>query len=326
MAFMTRVAWVESPLQLVNAVEYAALTGEPLRIFLRARARQLHDTAKVIAPHLPPGVTIGGRWHFAFLSPFMLARERLVGDPYSGQFRLATAMTGVRDLVVVDDGTAMMGFAEQVRTATALRRSGKSEGKIARRLGEIASLRLHHTLDHGVMRAFTAYDDKKELMALGHAGATIVHNKYKWVRKSKFVKDNDAMETVVLGSALHDDGFIKGGPYRAWIREQVAAGARVYFPHRREDTSSLERYSDIPKLNVRKAQLPIEIVLASSRNLSTVITLPTSVVATLRNILPEGVQMRVCPVPEDWLTAKADDEVRTKLRRVEEAGGVHEAA
>jgi hypothetical protein len=323
---MTRIAWVESPLQLVNAVEYAAATGEPLRICLRARAKQLQYTANTLAPHLPDGVSISGSWALAYLSPFMFARKRLVGDAYSGQFRLAVALTGVRDLVAVDDGSAMLNFATQVLEARPLRRSGKAEGWLARRLGRIASLRLHHTLQHGGMRTFSAYSEDEELTALAAAGATVLHNRYRWVRKTKFVKDDDAMETVVLGSALHDDGFVKGAAYQEWVQQQVAAGAGVYFPHRREKAKSLKHFKHTEGLKVRKAELPIEIVLASSRTVTTVITLPSSVVATLRSILPEHVEVRVCPVPEQWLTKKADDDLRAKLNRIPNTGGIRETA
>jgi len=316
MTFMTRVAWVESPLQLVNAVEYAASTGEPLRIYLRAHSKQLQYTVDVLSPHLPEGVKIAGAWPLAYLSPFVVARERLIGDGYSGQFRLAVALTGVRDLVVVDDGSAMLSFAEQVRERLPLSRHGRRERWYARRLGAIAAARLHRTLATGGLSVFSAYSDGDELLALEAAGATIVHNRYRWVRKTKFVKDDNAMRIVVLGSALHDDGFVKGGPYRDWVRDQVAAGAGVYFPHRREKGKSLKRFKDHEGLKVRKAVLPIEIVLASSRELTTVITLPSSVVATLRNILPEEVELRVSPVPEEWFTKKADDALRSTLRRV----------
>ncbi|WP_061963297.1 hypothetical protein [Demequina aurantiaca] len=318
---MTRVAWVESPLQLVNAVEYAAATGEPLRICLRANSKQLQYTADVLAPHLPEGVQIAGVWNFAFLSPFIVARERLAGDPYSGQFRLAVALTGVRDLVAVDDGSAMLGFVDQVRENRPLARHGRTESWLARRLGTIAGRRLHHTLTTGGLRAFTAYSRDEELHALAHAGGRVLHNKYRWVRRTKFVKDDGAMQSVILGSALHDDGYVKGSPYRSWVEAQVAAGATVYFPHRREKSKSLKRLKEIKGLKVRKAVLPIEIVLASSRELTAVVTLPSSVVATLRNILPDGVQLTVFPVPEDWLTKSADEALRTTLRRIAKPRG-----
>ncbi|WP_430867950.1 hypothetical protein [Demequina aurantiaca] len=321
MATMTRVAWVESPLQLVNAVEHAAATGEPLRICMRAHAKQLQSTADVLEPHLPEHVEIAGVWNFAYLSPFLLARNRLIGDAYSGQFRLAVALTGVRDLVVVDDGSAMLNFAEQVRECRPLARHGRNERWVSRRLGALASRHLHHTVSIGGLSIFSAYSDDDELLAVGSAGAKILHNRYRWVRKTKFVKDDDAMHTVVLGSALHDDGYVKGGPYREWVRAQADSGAGVYFPHRREKAKSLKRYQEIKGLKVRTAALPIEIVLASSRELHTVVTLPSSVVATLRNILPEGVEIRVCPVPEEWLTKRADEALRTTLRRIQSTKG-----
>ncbi|MFV0285085.1 MAG: hypothetical protein ACK5IM_01695 [Demequina sp.] len=317
---MARMGWVESPLQLVNAVEYAAATGDGVHLCLREGARQLGDTGRLLAPRLPRGVTMSGPWRHATLSPFATARRRLVGDANSGQVRAVATFAGAQDTVLVDDGSGMLSMARRLIEGRPLGRHAKNESRLHRALGAAAAVRLRTAAQEGRLTVFTAYSDTETMARLGTLGATVIHNDYAWLRGTSLVADAAVGSHVVVGSALVDDGYLDADAYAGWLRDLAAQGPVTYYPHRRERRDSLQRWAQVPGVAVQRPLLPIEVLLASAPGVRRVSTLPSSVVATLSTILDRSVELDVSAVPHHWLTSAADDSLRSLLEDVSARG------
>ncbi|WP_062382991.1 hypothetical protein [Demequina iriomotensis] len=302
-----RIGWVESPLQLINAVEAASHRAEETRILLRDGVAQLADTAAWLEPHLPGGVTLAMAAS-ATDRAFRDARRRLVGDAFSGQFRAVVAATGVRDLVVVDDGSAALHLAAVLAGHERFSRMGQREPLRQRMLGAVVGARLRAAARAGDVTLVTAYAEDPAMAAL--AGARIVPNAYAWLRSLDADPPVALPATVVLGSALAVDGYVDAAAYERWATSHPAGTA--YLPHRREGGESLGRLS-AGGLEVLEPGLPAEIVLGMARGLAHVSSLPSSTGATLARVLPAGARLDVTPVPDAWWTARADATFRSTL-------------
>ena len=301
-----RVGWVESPLQLINAVEAAADLGDRALILLRGGVAQLADTARWLEPHLPPGVALDQA--AAATDPrFRDAPRRLVGDAFSGQFRGVVVATGVRDLVVVDDGSAALHLAAVLAGSERFSRMGQRESAVQRTLGSLAGGRLRAAARAGRVTLVTAYADHPIMRTV--PGERIVPNHYAWLRSLDAAPPAALGSVVVLGSALAVDGYVDAAAYERWAGEHAGAS---YLPHRREDPASLARLR-AAGLDVVEPGLPAEIVLGCARGLAEVRSLPSSTGATLARVLPEGARLRVDAVPSGWWTPRADKTFRATL-------------
>lgn len=310
------MAWVESPLQMINALEYAHATGDSLHICLRGGVPKLGDTGRALAPHLPRRVTMSGPWDSALRSPFATAKRRLVGDVCSGQVRAVFAATGVGDLVMVDDGAAMMSTLRRVAHGRPVGRHGRREPWYMQALGVTATSRILAAAQRGTLTLMTAYAAGDDVRLLADKGARVIANEYQWLRTTEFDVGVCDDSHVVVGSALVDDGFVEAGAYAQWLSALAAQQPVAYFPHRRESVESLRQWASIPGLSVRRTGLPIEVALAVAPHVKHVWTLPSSVVATLPRVLDESVELTVTAVPEEWLTPRVDDSLRNVLDTV----------
>ncbi|WP_062206303.1 hypothetical protein [Demequina salsinemoris] len=315
---MSLVAWVESPLQLVNAVEHAHALGEPTRILVRSGVATLDDVAGAIEPSLPEGTMLERGLASAFTSRAGRARSLLAGDLYSGQLRVVLAAGPVKELVVVDDGAAMLSLAEQLATGAAATRPANAEGILMRSLGGVATRRVRALMAEGRVTVRTAYDDADSVRALAEMGARVVRNDYAWTRTAAGRLSENLDGTVVVGSAMVADSLVRPERYREWLVTLASAGDATYLPHRRENARDVADYATIPGLRVYRPGIALELVLAQQPRVSRVVTLPSSVVATLTHILPETVALEMTPVPDTWWTETAAAEFRTMVRRIEE--------
>lgn len=323
---MARVAWVESPLQLLNAVEYAQASGERLHICLRDGVAQLGTTGRLIAPSLPRGVTMSGGWSSAAASPFLTAHERLVGDINSGQVHAVIALTGVRDMVIVDDGAGMLTVARSLGDEGTLERHGRHSHVMRRSLGVVVAGKVLDAARRGRVALFTAYDGAEPVQRLATIGFTLSHNAYTWIARWRPPAGRVLGEHIVVGSALVEDGFVSADAYEGWLRSLARAGDVSYLPHRRESSRTLSRWAHISGVTIAHTRMPIELVLGASSTVRTVVTLPSSVVATLSGILDGRVDMRVEPVPQEWLTSAADARLRALLHDVTAGEAIRAAA
>ena len=108
---MPVLAWVESPLQLIGAAEWAAAHGR------RVSDRRPADRRR--CPRRPTSSSPAVR-RSAACEPYLgipwklLSRHRhwLVGDGFSGQFRLAAAVLRPQRITFLDDGANAIAFAD----------------------------------------------------------------------------------------------------------------------------------------------------------------------------------------------------------------------
>ena len=267
-------AWVESPLQLVCAVEYAALAGIPLRVVPRAGAAQLGATAERLRElGLPRDVEIA--------SPRTLpptgTDHLVVGDAYSGVVHASIAMRMPQRVTIVDDGSTSLVLPSALDGTRALRRDG-----MATAISALASSRLRALDASGDLELFSYY-------RLDHPA--LIPNRFAWLasRRAGAVAGLSGGD-VVLGSAAVVDGLLSERSYTEWLSAQ-ARGAR-YLPHRRETAATITA-ARLLGLEVVATGLPVELSLLGASDL-TVTTLPSSAADTLRIILAgSGSSIRV---------------------------------
>jgi hypothetical protein len=259
-------AWVESPLQLICAVEYAFATHTPVRIVPRAGAVQLAATAARLRElDLPGGVTIEAPRAL----PALGSPHWIIGDAFSGMTRSAIAMRMPHRLTIVDDGAETLRLPFVLDGSARLSRS--SDPLAAQALSDLATSRVRDLDERGALELFSYY-------ALDH-GARIP-NRFRWLRSRGLA--SAAPRRIVLGAAAVTDGRMTEAAYLDWLRG--LAVPTHYFPHRRESVELLARVAAIDGLTVETPGLPIELVLAGAREVS-VTSLPSSAVETLRIVL-----------------------------------------
>ncbi len=210
--------------------------------------------------------------------------------------------------VIARDGVA-------TRTRRGLVRMGQRENPVMRLLGAETTRRLRRSMADGDVEVFSAYAADDRLDRLVELGSRVRGNEYAWLRSLRLPSETRlSADSVVLGTALVDDGLIDMERYCRWLRRLVReSGPIEYLPHRRETDASLARYRTISGLEVRPSGLPAEIAVRARSDLRRVVTLPSSAVATLSAVMPEGVELVVSPIPDSWWTPVADDRVRAVL-------------
>ena len=259
-------AWVESPLQLICAVEYAFATHTPVRIVPRAGAVQLPATAARLRElELPAGVTIEAPRAL----PVLGSSHWIVGDAFSGMTRSAIAMRMPHRLTIVDDGAETLRLPSVLNGQARLSRS--SDPRAVQAIADLATARVRDLDSRGALELFSYY-------ALDHGAR--VPNRFRWLRSRGLA--SVAPRRIVLGAAAVTDGLMTESAYLGWLRG-LATPAH-YFPHRRESADLLARVAEIDGLVIETPGLPSELVLAGAREV-TVLSLPSSAVDTLRIVL-----------------------------------------
>ena len=255
-------AWVESPLQLLCAVEYASLAGIPVRIVPRAGALQLTATSERLRSlELPPGVEITE----PHMLPLPSSKHWIIGDAWSGVVHSLLAVRMPQRLTVVDDGSASLRLPRALAGRSSLSRSGRPTA-----LADLAAARLRSLDGRGALELFSYY-------RLDHPAR--IPNRFGWLsaNRPEALTGGD----VVLGSASVVDGLMSESRYLDWVSRQPRGA--TYFPHRRESLHQLEQVASLG-LTVETTGLPIELVLAGGRGLR-VTSLPSSAVDSLRILL-----------------------------------------
>ena len=316
------VAWVESPLQLINAIEFAAATGTPLVVEPRAGVLQLDETIEAVRPALPAGVTVARPVASADREDFRSAAHQVVGDVFSGQFRLLVARWGVRRLTIVDDGSATVHFAAALDGAPFVRMA-QVESRAMQILGALVKRRILTAARRGRVALFTAYEGESTVGGLSGRGIRIIGNSYSWLRSLSAIGAAPASPRVVLGSALVTDRQIGLDNYLGWLRGLAAGGSISYLPHRREDAAQRAAVAALDNVIVEAGTLPAELALGSSQTLERVDTLPSSAVVTLRAILPADVPIRVSPVPASWWLPGSDPSIRRAFDQLARKDDTH---
>ncbi|MET9799467.1 hypothetical protein [Streptomyces sp. NPDC006368] len=326
------LAFVESPVQLLNALEWAHQAERPALTLVvlsptdpmsRGQLRRMARLAR------DEGFTV--RWQEARagrgalartlreLTPLLRGAERvIVGDPFSRYVHLLLTLHGPRDLTVVDDGTATMEFAAQLARGERLVRWHRRGSRDPRELllapvTALARRRLAPGHRRGV-EVFTA------LPVEAPPGTTVTPNRFAWTR-ARFGPPRLTGGADLVGTSLVETGVVDPDQYvRAVARLAAAHGATRYFAHRREDVAKLHRVAVETGLEIVRPELPLELIARRGPIGRTVLSFPSTVVHTLPLALAgTGVAITVCGIAPEWLRASASPRAHGFLAGVTES-------
>ncbi len=277
------IAWVESPLQLVGAAEWASAHRTTVPVAGRLTA-QMSATADALLAR-------GAR--FRDLEPYLgvpfslLARHGhwLVGDGFSGQFRLAASVLRPHRLTFLDDGAHAIAYADALLGRRPYARPGVAERGLTTRLAPFAHETVLRRAASGRADFFTAFDlgaDRAD--ALRDRGLAIRPHGFEWTRRTAPAAP-ELGRRIVLGSAQPVDGRMTLADYLTWVTDAAAPGPAVYLPHRREPREQLAAVAAVPGITIRETELPVELVLAGATAALDIRTLASSTTTTLPLVL-----------------------------------------
>ncbi|MDI9831597.1 hypothetical protein [Streptomyces sp. KAU_LT] len=326
------LAFVESPVQLLNVLEWAharapgaALTLvvlSPTDPMTRGQLRRMAELAREEGHTVrweearggatAPFRTIGG------LAALLRGAQRIVlGDPFSRYVQLLLTITGAGDLVVVDDGTATMEFVAQLARGERLVRWHRKGGRPGPRdlLFAPVSASARRRLTPGVRRTVEVFTSMP--VEETPPGVTVTANAFAWTR-DRFGPPRLTKGADLVGTSLVETGVVDGDRYLDAVRALAAAhGATRYFAHRRESVEKLHRLAVGTGLEVVRPDLPLELIARRGPIGRTVLSFPSTVVHTLPLALAgTGVRVAVCDIDPAWLTAHASPRARGFLSDV----------
>lgn len=315
-------AVVESPLQVLGLAEAVGSGASGGTVAVLARTTAARDTlaALLLAGPRTDDVHHDDRrsrpGRAAHLRP---ARTLVLGDALSGVGQLLLLVAGPRARVVLlDDGTATLLVVAALTGHGRLTRPPGPVGPHRRALAALALRTLRARARRGRLVLLTCLPlEPSASAALRRAGVDVHRHTFARVRTRAEVVP-PAEDIVVLGSALADDGLVDPAAYERWavdrIRDARAAGLTVrYLPHRREPDARLARLA-LAGARVARSTLPAEITLRDLAAGRRVVSLPTSVLATLGPALhASGVVVEAVAVPSSWWTTRATPDLRAHL-------------
>ncbi|WP_345802353.1 hypothetical protein AAIB33_04455 [Microbacterium sp. AZCO] len=277
------LAWVESPLQLVGAAEWAAAHDRAVPVAGRLTTQMSETADELIAR----GALFGATEPYLGIPWRLLSQHGhwLVGDGFSGQFRLAVSVLRPRSLTFLDDGANTLAFARALRGVGPYARPGVDEGRVTTLLAPIAIERTLRRARTGRVELFTAFD-VPECGGLADLGVGVRTHRFDWTRATAPDRP-DLGPRVVMGSARPVDGQMPLADYLDWVAAVAEGGPATYLPHRREPESQLAAVRGIPDLTISPARLPAELVLAGATRPLEIFTLPSSTATTLPLVLEE---------------------------------------
>lgn len=292
------LAWVESPLQLLGAAEWAA--AHDRRIDLAARVTpQVPETAEEL---------IGRGAAFAEKQPYFGIPWRLlaghdhwlVGDGFSGQFRLAAAVLRPRRITFLDDGLNTLALADAIAGRRPYRRPRIAERGLTTRLAPLVLDHVRRRSLAGAVDLFTAFPlGAAREAAAADFGLRVESHRFAWLRgttPSATVARTLREDRIVLGSARSTDGLMSREAHLRWVAREARRGEVAYLPHRREPDDLLAEIARIPRVRVVKLGLPVEVALAGLGRRLDVRTLLSSTLSTLPLVL-EGTGSTITEAP-----------------------------
>ncbi|MDH2391849.1 hypothetical protein QCN29_24330 [Streptomyces sp. HNM0663] len=332
------LAFVESPVQLLNVLEWAhaapeeSLPGVPAQPAVRtgpSRAAEL--TVVVLSPTDPmsrgqlrrmaelardEGITV--RWQEARggvgallrtvreLVPLMRRGERVViGDPFSRYVQMLLTLVGRKDLTVVDDGTATMEFVAQVARGERLVRWHRRGGRRGPRELVLAPVTFlaRRRLSPAPNRSIEVFTS---MPVEPRPGLTVTPNDFAWTR-FRYGPPRLTRGADIVGTSLVETGVVDLEQYLEAVRALARAhGATRYFAHRRESSDKLHRLATETGLEVVRPDLPLELIARRGPIGGTVLSFPSTVVHTLPLALAgTGIKVAVCDIAPEWLKENA---------------------
>ncbi|TXK17124.1 hypothetical protein [Homoserinibacter sp. GY 40078] len=285
------VAWVESPLQLLAAAEWAhrhrTRTGGTTSVMLRITDPHVVSAAEELrrmgAPFVRFEPYVGIPW-----ARLAGSRHWVVGDPMSGQFRAAlSVLPSPRRVSLVDDGSMIVRAMAAIAGETHYSRPGHAESRMKTVLGEFAGARLRRLAHERRLELFTAFP--AALPTAERLGATIAIDEFAWLRDAAargLAPEIDLPgERLVLGTARVVDGQLSAEDHLRWVARLARDEPVGYLPHRREAPEQLAAVAALPGVTVVRTGLPVEIALAGARRPLEIHALPTSATTTLSAVL-----------------------------------------
>lgn len=333
---MTRgtLALVESPAQFLHVLEWchAAGVGDDTRIAVlaprdetsREQLRTMLDfSAEEDVPadfhDLRQGPAALVRGFGGLRGAVAEARRLVIGDPFSGLVQALLPSARAGDVVVVDDGTATIEFADQLAEGRPLSRWDR------RRTGPRYWLRT--PLGRAALRFFTPTPDRSvavfTAMPVRQAPGLAVHpNHYEWTRR-RFGRPEVVPGTDVVGSSLVESGVVDAAAYLRAVTS-LAAGAGPggrYYAHRREEDAKLRAIAASTGLRIVRPRVPLEIELRRGPVAERVVAFPSSVGYTLPVVLASvAARVIVVPVEPEWLRAGVGEGPRSFLAGLARSG------
>lgn len=314
------IAFVESPVQLLNVLEWAraSATGEELTVVVlsptdpmsRGQLRRMAELAR------DAGFTV--RWQEARggasaplrtireLAPLLRRAERIViGDPFSRYVQLLLTLVSSKELTVVDDGTATMEFIAQLVHGEPLVRWHRRGGRRGPRemvlapVSAVARRRLTPSRTRSV-EVFTS------MPVEAPPGITVTANTFEWT-KATFGPPRITKGADMVGTSLVETGVVDLEQYVTAVGSLARShGATRYFAHRRESVEKLHRLATETGLEIVRPDLPLELIARRGPIGSTVLSFPSTVVHTLPLALAgTGVRVAVWDIAPEWLKDNA---------------------
>lgn len=311
--------WVESPLQLLSALEAhgAGLLGRTSTIYPRGGNDLLDATLHTLAARAPQGVSFAP----ASLNPPQLAspaaQRWVTGDAYSGRVQRALlGRIGVDEILVIDDGLATLGLLAALvdDEPAALVRPRSTPGTARRALGVACWFRLRALARAGRLLVFTGLPVPRDTaLRFRDLGGQLESHGFEWLA-SQPVDEHIGEPTVVVGSALAADGLIHAEPYLNWLGELAKEGPVAYFPHRRESPEFLALLARDRRMVLYRHTVPIEMRLRALHRGQAIHALPSTALPSLRLLLGStGVRIIGKPIPAAWWKPAASPALRTHL-------------
>lgn len=311
--------WVESPLQLLSAIEAhgAGLLGTSSRIHPREGTTVLDATLAELVAQSPEGVSFASPAGTPPAPGSAGSRRWVTGDAYSGRIQRALlGPLGTQEIIIIDDGLATLGLVKALirEEPTALVRPRSAAGAARRALGIACWYRLRALARAGRLLVFTALPvDPQVSNAFLALGGHLESHGFEWLN-TRPVPARIPEPTVVVGSAMAADGLIKEEPYLHWLHSLAQDGPIAYFPHRRESAGFLNRLSAHDAITVREHTIPIEMRLRALRSGQVVRALPSTALPSLRLVLGgSGVRITGKDIPAAWWNPAASPGLRSHL-------------
>jgi hypothetical protein len=320
------VALVESPTQLVNALEWVHASGVGrARIVVLApldqhSVRQIEGVA-ARAASLDVHIDIAHVRRRSLAGVYALARvvaagrgaqRVVVGDPFSGMIQSLLPLSRVRELVVVDDGTATWEFADCITDQRPLVRWRVA---VVNPAGNGRATRATRRFTPSPQCSLTVFSCLSSGATV--SGAAMQVNNYDWTRGS-WCASIDSARTDIVGTSLVDTGVVDRSSYVGAVAELAAQfGALRYYAHRRESAAVLAEIRSLRDVEVVHSELPIELALTSGPVARHVITFPSTAAYTLPIVLAgSGVRIEVRRIEPSWFTPGTTEHAREFVTRI----------
>lgn len=278
------IAWAESPLQLIGVAEWAS--AEQTRVPLAGRLTpQMSETADEL---ISRGALFGPCEPYLGIPWNLLARHShwLVGDGFSGQFRLAAAVLRPRKITFLDDGANTLPYADSLLGRRAYQRPGVAERGLTSRVAPFAVGHILGRALAGDVDFFTAFNlGESRSTALTEVGVKVGRHRFEWTRATARPFTTTTGGRVLLGSARPVDGRMPLSDYVAWVEREASIAPVTYMPHRRETAAQRMAITTIAGVTIMTQALPVELLLAGATEPLEILTLPSSTTTTLPLLL-----------------------------------------